>query len=191
MTKTEYLAELDRYLHRLPKADYEEAIEYFTEYFEEAGPEHEQEIMAELGSPREAASDLIVRLLDEGDELAYVSPKKQHNLVKIALIGLLAAPMAIPLLVTLLALVFTIVILAGAMIFTVAVIGFALFGSSVFMIVDGLSYVTSGLWTAFLGTGTGLLFLGVGILLLIASWEIAKMAGQTIISLSKWVLKRR
>ena len=31
MKKTEYLAELDRYLRKLPEADYKEAMEYFTD----------------------------------------------------------------------------------------------------------------------------------------------------------------
>ena len=36
MTRTEYLAELDKYLKRLPEVDYQEAMDYFVEYFEEA-----------------------------------------------------------------------------------------------------------------------------------------------------------
>ena len=44
MTREEYLRQLQHYLKRLPKEDYDSAMEYFTEYFEEAGPEGEQEI---------------------------------------------------------------------------------------------------------------------------------------------------
>ena len=36
MTRTEYLAELEKYLKKLPRKDYEEAMDYFTEYFDEA-----------------------------------------------------------------------------------------------------------------------------------------------------------
>ena len=35
LTKTEYLQQLQKYLKKLPKADYEDAMEYFTEYFED------------------------------------------------------------------------------------------------------------------------------------------------------------
>ncbi|WP_368077983.1 DUF1700 domain-containing protein, partial [Streptococcus pyogenes] len=38
MTRTEYLAELDKYLRKLPREDYHEAMEYYIEYFDEAGP---------------------------------------------------------------------------------------------------------------------------------------------------------
>ena len=43
MTKTEYMKILARSLRRLPKEDYDRAIEYFEEYFAEAGPENEQQ----------------------------------------------------------------------------------------------------------------------------------------------------
>ena len=49
MTRTEYIAKLTKYLRKLPQQDYEEAIEYFMEYFEEAGPENEARVIAELG----------------------------------------------------------------------------------------------------------------------------------------------
>ena len=65
MTRTEYIAKLTKYLQKLPQKDYEEALEYFMEYFEEAGPENEAQVIAELGTPKEAAHEVISRLLDE------------------------------------------------------------------------------------------------------------------------------
>ncbi|MFR2165738.1 MAG: hypothetical protein ACLS5K_06105 [Streptococcus salivarius] len=35
------------------------------EYFEEAGPENEARVIAELGTPKEAAHEVISRLLEE------------------------------------------------------------------------------------------------------------------------------
>ena len=52
-----------KYLKRLPKDDYENAMEYFTEYFDDAG--NDEEAIRELGSPREAASDLLAALLNQ------------------------------------------------------------------------------------------------------------------------------
>lgn len=65
MTRTEYLAQLDNYLKKLPQTDYQEALDYFTEYFDEVGPEGESAAMAELGSPKEAAHEIIINLLDK------------------------------------------------------------------------------------------------------------------------------
>ena len=47
------------------RQDYENAIEYFSEYFDEAGPENEQHVMEELGEPKEAARELLLNLLQE------------------------------------------------------------------------------------------------------------------------------
>ena len=62
MTKTEYMKILAHKLRRLPKEDYDRAIEYFEEYFAEAGPENEQQAVSDLGSPEEAAKELIMGL---------------------------------------------------------------------------------------------------------------------------------
>ena len=59
MTKSEYLAKLDKYLKKLPKEDYQEAMDYFREYFDEAGPENEEEVVAELALLKKA-HDIII-----------------------------------------------------------------------------------------------------------------------------------
>ena len=47
MTSGEYLKQLEKYLRKLPQSDYEDAMEYFTEYFADAGPENEQAVIKE------------------------------------------------------------------------------------------------------------------------------------------------
>ncbi|WP_392367050.1 DUF1700 domain-containing protein, partial [Streptococcus suis] len=64
-TRTEYMEQLEKYLKKLPHKEYFEAISFFNEYFDEAGPEHETEIIEELGSPKEAASELINNMLNK------------------------------------------------------------------------------------------------------------------------------
>ena len=59
MSKEEYLKQLQKYLKKLSSQDYEDAMEYFTEYFEETDEEGAKELMNELGTPKEAARDLI------------------------------------------------------------------------------------------------------------------------------------
>ena len=66
MKRDEYIAQLKKYLKRLPKKEYDSAIEYFTEYFDEAGPERELEVIQELGQPKEAAKEMLLQLLNEG-----------------------------------------------------------------------------------------------------------------------------
>ena len=52
MTREEYMAKLQKYLRKLPKQDYEDAIEYFNEYFSDTDEEGQQKLMEELGRKR-------------------------------------------------------------------------------------------------------------------------------------------
>ncbi|SCI38352.1 Predicted membrane protein [uncultured Ruminococcus sp.] len=62
MTKSEYMKKLSYSLRRLPKEDFNQAIDYFEEYFAEAGEENEQQAIEDLGSPEDAAKELIMNL---------------------------------------------------------------------------------------------------------------------------------
>ncbi len=59
MTRTEYLAELDSHLITLPREERDMAIEFYNEYFEDAGPENEQAVIEELGKPYNLARSII------------------------------------------------------------------------------------------------------------------------------------
>lgn len=48
LSKTEYLQQLEKYLKKLPKEDFEDAMEYFTEYFEDADDEGAQALWKNL-----------------------------------------------------------------------------------------------------------------------------------------------
>ncbi|MDE7290210.1 MAG: DUF1700 domain-containing protein [Oscillospiraceae bacterium] len=59
MTRAEYFAELDSHLITLPKEERDMAVGFYEEYFEDAGPEKEQEVMEELGKPYNLARTII------------------------------------------------------------------------------------------------------------------------------------
>ena len=101
MTRTEYLAELDKYLKRLPEVDYQEAMDYFVEYFEEAGPENEETVIAELGTPKEAANDVISTVLGKHVTEPNKTPKTNATIIGIIVLSIFAAPIGLPLLLLL------------------------------------------------------------------------------------------
>lgn len=68
MTKSEYMKKLSYSLRRLPKEDFNQAIDYFEEYFAEAGEENEQQAIEDLGSPEDAAKELIMNLAEKNME---------------------------------------------------------------------------------------------------------------------------
>lgn len=56
MTKLEFMKELESLLLDIPLEEREEALQYYNGYIEDAGEDHEDEIMKELGSPSKVAS---------------------------------------------------------------------------------------------------------------------------------------
>lgn len=56
MTKQEFLQRLRRLLADVTEEEREEALRYYEEYFDEAGPDEEQAILKELGSPEKVAA---------------------------------------------------------------------------------------------------------------------------------------
>lgn len=192
MTKSEYLAKLDKYLKKLPKEDYLEAMGYFREYFDEAGPENEEEVIAELGAPKDAAHDIISRLLDEKIVEDEKSPKNKAIIIWIAILAILASPVAIPLILALLMVIITILAIGIAIIAMVLALGVALLTSGVYMLVDSWSYFSIAPSTTALGVGLGLLSLGLALLALLATGAVGKFAVKSIGKLiQKAASKRR
>ena len=191
MTRTEYLAKLEHYLKRLPQVDYQEAMDYFTEYFDEAGPENEAQVIAELGSPKEAASDLINRLLDEKIVDDTKTPRKTTRTVWIAILAILGTPLSLPLVFILFALLITILAVGFAVVITVLMLGVAFLTSGLYMLYDSWSYLSISTSTTTLGLGIGLLSIGLSILAIMAAVSIAKLSGQCIIALAKHTVKKR
>lgn len=187
MTKVEYLAKLDRYLRKLPKDDYQEAMDYFREYFDEAGPENEEAVIAELGTPKEAASDIISRLLDEKiiDADATETPKKWGTMVWIASLAVLATPVALPLALLIFGVLITILALGVALIATVLALAVAFIISGFYMLFDSWSYLSVSYSATALGFGLGLLSLGLSLLAILAAGAVFRMAGRSIVHLAQ------
>lgn len=188
MTRTEYLAQLEKYLKKLPAKDYQEAMDYFTEYFDEVGPEGEAAAIAELGNPKEAAHEIIINLLDkkiEEDSQEASSVKNSKQIVQIAILSILAAPLAIPLLILALTLIFTFFLLVSVLAFVMAVFTFAMLLLGASLIWDSLTLgmATSipafalSLGMSFLALGmAGLFYLSIGPILRFTKLSFVKLA---------------
>ena len=190
MTKTEYIAKLTKYLRKLPQQDYEEAIEYFMEYFEEAGPENEARVIAELGTPKEAAHEVISRLLEEKIVEDKSSLRNKTTILWIAILAVLASPVALPILLFFLAMIMTLLMIIFAVIVTALALTFALLISGVYTFFRSFSLLSVSLASTLFGGGLGLLMFGGALLLLLISFEICKLIVKLITLLIKWLIKK-
>ena len=66
MDRAEFMRRLTALLNDVPPAEREEAIQYYNDYFEDAGEGNEQGVIASLGSPEELAKSIKAGLQDGG-----------------------------------------------------------------------------------------------------------------------------
>lgn len=59
MTKYEYIAKLEKLLADMPPQERRDALEYYAEYFDAAGPDHEAETAEKLGNPETVARQIL------------------------------------------------------------------------------------------------------------------------------------
>ena len=74
MTRTAFLAALEQLLAPLPEAERKDALSYYEDYLDAAGPENEARAIAELGSPEEVARKILDEQAPAGSSAAPASP---------------------------------------------------------------------------------------------------------------------
>ena len=74
MTRTAFLAALEQLLAPLPEAERKDALSYYEDYLDAAGPEKEAQAIAELGTPEEVARKILDEQSPQGASAAPASP---------------------------------------------------------------------------------------------------------------------
>lgn len=74
MTRTAFLAALEQLLAPLPEAERKDALSYYEDYLDTAGPENEARAIAELGSPEEVARKILDEQPPADSSAAPASP---------------------------------------------------------------------------------------------------------------------
>lgn len=161
MTKTEYMNQLSKKLKKLPKDSYAEAMEYFEEYFTEAG--NDEEAIANLGSPKEAADQIITNLAIENIDLETKQPQKGLSAIWIGILAIFAAPIGLPIAVALVVVILAVLITVFAVVLSFVIAAVSLLAAAVISVVGSIvlffSHPVSGIATL----GIALIALGLGI----------------------------
>lgn len=114
MTKSEYMKKLSYSLRRLPKEDFNQAIE-------------------DLGSPEDAAKELIMNLAEKNMEQPPKTVKHSFKAVWIGILGICAAPIALPIALSLICVIAAVIVsvfcvFAGLFLTAVTLAGAAVIG---------------------------------------------------------------
>ena len=190
MTKMDYLNELEKHLKALPKADYQEAMDYFTEYFDDAGIENEQAVMLELGTPQEAARDIISNILDKKITETKKSPRTKLQILWITLLAICAAPIGFFLLLIILSILASMIITILCLIVAATLVAFALFLIGITFLWESLTLISSPFAVLAMGFGAGLTALGASILIAILVWLVIKLVYRLAAYLIRKLIER-
>lgn len=169
--KEKYLSELKGRIVKLPHEEYEDAVSYFAEYIEDAGLETYDDICRELGTPKEAAKELLVRMLNKKEVTS-----KNPGIVILAILAVLSAPISIPIFLLLIALLITAVAIVGALILALVagIVGSAVIGAKAAFV--GITTLGTGITASSVYVfGSGLLIMGLGILVSVAVVKLIQL----------------
>lgn len=191
MTKADYMKTLAYSLRHLPKEEFEQAMDYFEEYFAEAGPEHEQQAIEDLGSPDEAAKTLIMNLAAKNVEEPPKTVKHSFKAVWIGLIALCAAPIALPLAFCLIcviaALIFAILCVLGGILLS----AFCVLAAAVIGFIGGIALLFSSFTNGIATLGFSLLCAGGSVLFLFIAFQFCKWFLQKIVQFLGKLMKKK
>ncbi|MDE6904032.1 MAG: DUF1700 domain-containing protein [Lachnospiraceae bacterium] len=183
MSRQEFMERLNRLLSDIPVNERQEALNYYENYFEDAGPENESKIIEELESPEKVAASIKKDLFGENygaarqdDKVKDQNTKTQRNIL-IALVVIITFPiwvgLAGGLFGAVVGLLAAILGVGAALIACVAVfliVGCALVGMGIAKIVVG--FAALGLVVM----GIGMLMFTIGLLGVIALvWILGKV----------------
>lgn len=213
MNRTEFMKRLRELLSDISEGEREEAINYYEDYFDDAGIENEQEVIAALGSPEKVARTIKEGLNDSNGEQGefsetgfsgYGAPVKDEvgyhgrvklsdrikslgtpGLILILILAIFALPILVPVLAGIVSVIFGILAAAVALLFALVIAGVTLIlaGGTLF----GAAVPTLILEPAagVLMFGCSFLILGIGILLTILGiWVVWKVLPPLI----RWIV---
>ena len=99
MNRFEYLGALNNCIqHELPADEYNNVMQYYSEYFADAGIEKEQEVIQELGAPSELARRIIAEYRGRQPGEVKLNAKKKFPVGWIIFIAVAGSPIWLALL---------------------------------------------------------------------------------------------
>lgn len=166
MNREQYMRLLKQRLRHLPKEEFDRAVAYFEEYFDEAGAEQEQQAIADLGMPEEAAAQIIQDIAIKNTAEPVAGIKKGVSAVWVGILALFAAPFTLPVFAaaTLIGLVMILMALLLLLLLFLAGLLLVICGPVAF--VGGFSVIGQSIGDALICFGRGIAAVGAGILLM-------------------------
>jgi Predicted membrane protein len=169
MDKGEFMAELSAQLSRIDANERAEAIAFYNEYFEEAGIENEQSVIEELGSPAKVAAQIKADAAVKETLDGNLSVKNGLYTIGALILGICALPIALPMVIVVVALIFALLVTVGALAFAFVMVVGAFLLTGVLMMAAGIGVFLTDVAVGIFYIGSGLAITGGSILLIVFS----------------------
>lgn len=181
MSREEYLSELYALLHqRLPSGELEHIMKYYEDYFNEAGPEREGEVIAELGSPEDLARQVAGGGRRSARPPHYRGERRGWTAGRIIALVFLS-----PLWLTLLVLVAAVPV---GLVLGLAAGGLGVAAGGFFTVWCGFTALfTPGLTTTMFFAGLGIFFVAFGLTMLAGALALSRVCGKGVAALCRWL----
>ncbi len=191
MNKTEYLKRLESCLKHLPKEDRLDAIHYYEEYFEDMGVDETTDITSRIDPPEAIAREIINNCTEKRieDQKEKGGIKNSTLVIWMIILGIFASPIAIPLAIVAIMCLFAIIIVIFSLVLAIAAVSVALLVSGIAIFL--LMIPAPGFGGKIFCIGCGLICLGVGLLLMIATILFGEVCIRGIAALFKRIFLRK
>lgn len=199
MNRAEFMDRLRNLLSDITEAEREEALNYYEDYFDDAGVENEESVIQSLGSPEKVAATIKDGLNDstgangefsetgyssytyDKDEVATTPSNQKKNLsggmlVVVIILCVFALPILGPIVIAVLSVLFSILCAVAALLFAVMAAGIAIVITGIALIISGIVTLIQSPVVGILLAGIGLILAGIGLLIAILGiWIITKV----------------
>ena len=178
MNKEEYLTRLQYCISQLPPVEAQNTMQYYREYFDDAGEENFASVMAELGTPEQLAAKIC-----SSYGINYQQPVNENNTSKAVIIAIIAV------------LIFSLFMVILSLIFSAGVVGICLIFAGLLVFAAGFPTLFTHVPTGTMLIGAGLVLCAVGILFsLLLIWMILgtkNLISFIIKKIKKFIEKRK
>ena len=210
MNRQEFMKRLEELLQDIPENEREEALQYYNDYFDDAGAEKETQVIEELGSPEQVARTIKAGMSDAGGEYTetgYTDPRFQEHqnlspkdtsaeepagkqkkkidfwkILSIILLCILLLPVIIPLGCIAIGLILLVV-------FGIAGIAVGAVALCAAFLVTGVVLICYGIWRIFFTPALGLCLSGVGCLLLAVGILVTVLVAAVGLKIVPWLIR--
>ena len=180
MDRNSFILELRKHLTGIPQSEMEDILTYYEEYFTEAGIENEEQVISELGSPRDVAMKVLGDYTLKNAESSEKPAKKWTKMIWVAILGIFAAPIALPIAIALVIVIIALLIAFGSILIGFFSVAISLFAGGILAIIGGFSLIISEPATSIFFIGFGCVSLGVGVLLSLGTFVFGRYSFKRI-----------